>query len=690
VLAIAGAGVAGLLTGHDLFFHRLVLPSRAADRPGTRLLGEARAAFGRDDTASLGQALDLADQALRLDGDDAQAQAVYAQGAGFLAVRGAAAAPALARARELLAQAARREPAAPDTLKAAVAMALGGPTVALAQAAAALQARAQQGPLDEDAAVLLALAATARGDAPGATGWLDRAEAARPGSARLGYARGLVASRQGNDAAARGHFARALEKEPRHLSAALELAVLAERAGDLERAGALARSLLAPEARALAAPAERARARLVLAAVARRRPGTPEARLEATARELEAAVQEDPTSMPARLELARFLLRRGAADKAAALLAAPGPGGLADPEAVALQARAMVLSGRALDALNVVDAALARSPGAAPLTFVKGFIQEQLGKPAEAEALYRQAAAQAPGDWEPHLGLGRLALKGNDLARAAASLKLAGEKAPRQAEVQVGLGDLELAQKDVAAATGRYREALAADPGSAGARYGLARAALGRGDEAAAVAELERALALDPRLAPAALALAGIQWRRGDLAGARKAFEGAVALDPRGAAARARLGAVELESGRAEAAVSHLEAAVNLDGALGEARGWLGRALLARGDTVRAVEELRRALRLEPESADHHLWLGAALERANAPGEAEAEYRAALARDPRRVDGHERLAALSAAQGRCQDGIPELEKALKVAPRQQRLRVAIGDCHEKLGKHAEA
>jgi tetratricopeptide (TPR) repeat protein len=45
---------------------------------------------------------------------------------------------------------------------------------------------------------------------------------------------------------------------------------------------------------------------------------------------------------------------------------------------------------------------------------------------------------------------------------------------------------------------------------------------------------------------------------------------------------------------------------------------------------------------------------------------------------------------LRAAQGRCQDGIPELEKALKVAPRQQRLRVAVGDCLEKLGKHREA
>ncbi|HEU4384615.1 MAG TPA: tetratricopeptide repeat protein [Anaeromyxobacteraceae bacterium] len=689
LLAIAGAGTAGVLTGHGVFFHRL-LRSRGGERPGARLLAEAKAAFARDHAAGLNQALELADEALRLDPDDARAEAVYAQAAGFLTTRGVSPEATLARARQLAALAVKEDPASPDALKAAVAVALPGPADALKAAVAPLQAAAQKGPFDEDAAVLLALAALVRGDPAGAMGWLDKAEAARPGAARLAHLRGLTALRQGGDAAARDHFARALEKDPGHLSSALELGGIAERAGDLEKAEALARSLLAPEAKGLASPAERARAHLVLAAVARSRPGQPEARLEAAVRELEAAVQEDASCIPARLELARFLLRRGAADKAAALLAAAGPAGQADPQAVALQARALVLSGRALDAQNLVDAGLARSPGSAPLLYVKGFIREQLGKAAEAERLYRDAAAKAPDDWEPQLGLGRLALKAKDLDKAVAALKVAAEKGPRQGEVQVGLGDLELARKNGPAAEARYRQALALDPGSAQARYGLARVALARGDEAAAAAELDRALALDPQLAPALLSLATLQWGRGDLAGARKSLESTASLDPRNAVARARLGAVELESGHVEAALAHLEAAVNLDGALAEARSWLGRALLAKGEVARAVEELRMAVRLEPDSADHHLWLGTAYERANSPAEAEEEYRAAQARDPRRTDGYERVAALKAAQGRCQEGIPDLEKALKVAPRQQQLRVAVGDCLERLGKHTEA
>ena len=118
----------------------------------------------------------------------------------------------------------------------------------------------------------------------------------------------------------------------------------------------------------------------------------------------------------------------------------------------------------------------------------------------------REAAARAPGDWEPQLGLGRLALAARDLDKAAAALEVAAQKGPQQAEVQVGLGDLDLARKAGDAAVARYRQALVLDPGSARARYGLARGALARGDEKAALGELAQALALDPRLGPAARA----------------------------------------------------------------------------------------------------------------------------------------------------------------------------------------
>jgi hypothetical protein len=112
------------------------------------------------------------------------------------------------------AQAVKAEPAALDTLKAAVAMALGGPPDALARAAATLQARAQQGPFDEDAAVLLARRHGSRdpqGPRAGSTGPGGEAS-----SARLGYA-GLVALRQTTPPP--GPLRQGAGEEPRHLAA---------------------------------------------------------------------------------------------------------------------------------------------------------------------------------------------------------------------------------------------------------------------------------------------------------------------------------------------------------------------------------------------------------------------------------------------------------------------------------------
>ena len=101
-------------------------------------------------------------------------------------------------------------------------------------------------------------------------------------------------------------------------------------------------------------------------------------------------------------------------------------------------------------------------------------------------------------------------------------------------------------------------------------------------------------------------------------------------------------------------------------------------------------QALRRHVELEPAAAEHHLALGEALERSGALPEAIDSYRAASAADPRSPDGHERIANLYAANNRCDGAVPEYEKALALAPRVSRLKIALGDCKAKLGKHDDA
>lgn len=680
---VLGGGLAVGLTDYGIFFHRLIAGQVGPHRPGARLCDLARARAAEDTTAGAEAALGLARQAVALSAVDREAKGIFAQVAGWMARRTGVAPQDLDQARAWSAEIAQKSPEAGDTLKAALSLALaaGGPPPAGAkQAVERWLARA---PRDEDAVYLLGEAALAAGDPARAAALFQRLEQQHP-TARSAHARGLAAAAQGDVAAARARFEEALARDPHHLSSELELAVLAAATDpdDAERRAARALG----EKGALG-PRERARARQLRGELLARRPGADAAaRIAEAEKELEAAVKEDGSWLPARVAWARFLLRRNAPDRALAALQPALAGG--DAEVVDLQARALAATGRVLDALNALDAAAAR--GASPrLTFARGWVLELGGKRAEAEKLYAEAARD-PNYWEPHLALGRLELRDGQLEAASKEIRLAVEKAPAEPDAQAGLGELRFARGDLAGAAEAWRKALALDPFHASSRLGLGRVAMARGDAAAAAAELEQATTDDPRLAEAWMMLGTLRWRGGDLPGAAKALEAAAGADPRNAVARTRLGAVQLEQGQVDAAVASLTAASNVEVALAENRYWLGRALLAKGDAEQAGEELARAVQLDPSSAPSRLWLGAALERAGKLAEAADAYRAALDRDPKLVEAAERLALLYAKLDRYGDAAPLLEKAVQLAPREPRLRMELADCRMKLGQASQA
>jgi predicted Zn finger-like uncharacterized protein len=689
LVLVLGVGLGAGLTRHGVFFHK-ALRGRGSNRPAAMVLPQARAAIADDNFGSTRRALELAEQALRLDGDDPQAKGLYVQAVASLMRHGGAAATATSRAESYEKELAAHDAKEPDTVKARAALALATGSGVPPGVVPSLEKLARKHPPDEEALWLLGQAAAVRKDWKDAGRWYDALRTARPAAARGAHGLAAALAAQGDVAGARNLYEKALSQDPKHLSSGLELAFLAEKVGDATAAEAALRAALGPDAAALS-PIERARARLLLAGLLARRPGADgQSRLGDAERTFEEAVAEDPGYLPSRLAYARFLMRRGASDRAVGALQPAAATSGSDAEFAALYGRALAATGRVLDALNVVEGALAKSPSSARLLFAKGFVAEQRGKRDEARSLYERAAAADKADWEPHLALGNMALHGGELERAESELKLAAQKGPQEPEPHVGLGDWRLARGDSLGAEAEYREALALDPDHAGGHLGLARVLAARGAAAAARTELEKALKLDPRLAGAQVVLGELLWRAKDLEGARKAFQAAVSLEPQGVVARTRLGAVELELGQMDAAVTDLLAASNLDLSLADGHFWLGRALLAKGETNQAVEQFKRACELRPDSATYHLYFGMAQERANAPAEAADEYKLAIAKDPKSVDAYERLGQLYAVQNRCDEAVLQFEKALKVAPAVQRLRVALGECKQTMGKQSEA
>jgi tetratricopeptide (TPR) repeat protein len=684
VLLAVGAGAG--LTRHGFFFLKTFRRGDAARVAA--LLATARGELAKGDYPGERAALDAAAQAVTADPDERQAGALYAVAVASLELRHGAPQGALDRARAAADRLDKDDKASVPALTArlAVRLATGPGPETVPDETALEQASAKHAP-DADTVALLARAALARGDAAGAATQFTRLESIAPGTPRAGLGAGQAAMARRDAKAARGAFEKVLAKVPGHLPTRLELAALAEAAGDTAEAEAQLAWLFKDGAGERLAPAEKARAS-ILKGLLLARESSKGAEVE---KAFQAALDADPRLLDARLALARHRLRRG--DAVGAVTALDGVAGQAAtiPALAAVRIRALAAAGRALDASSLADQALGKTPGEPGLLLAKAAALEAAGKGDDARQLYKDAAARDPGAFEPRLALGRLALARRDLEQARVELTAAAEKGPREPAAQTALGDLAALGGDSAAAEKAYQAALGLEAGYVPAEIGLAKLALARGDERGARGRLERALAVDGRSVEGQVTYGTLCWKAHDLPAAEKAFQAAVDLSPRAALALSRLGAVKLERGAdLDGAVQRLTAATGEDPGLAEARLWLGRALLAKNETPGAIAMLRKAVDLDGKNPEHHLYLGAALERSGAFGEAVESYRASIEVDPRFADGYDRLGALLVSSSRWEDAAAAYQKAVAAAPKVSRYRLALADCKRQLGKNDEA
>ncbi|HEX9306057.1 MAG TPA: tetratricopeptide repeat protein [Anaeromyxobacter sp.] len=686
LLLVAALGAGAGLTSYGFFFVKVFRRGDVAKVPG--FLAEARTALARAEYPGDRAALDAASRAVAADADSSDAAALHAIVVAALEVRHGAPAEALEQARRAADRLETDEKGKLPAFAARLAVTLATtPGPATLQQETALEQASAKAPPDAEVFALLARAALERGDAPRAAALYARLETLQPGTPRAGHGAGLALLAGRDVAGAKAAFEKVLQATPGHLPSRLELAAIAEEAGDRVDAEAQLAGLLVDGADQKLAPAERARA-LALRGNLLSRAASRSAEADQV---LDAAVKADPRLVGARLALARHRLRRGDAAGAVTALEPLAAQAAALPAVAAIRIRALAAAGRALDASSLSDQALAKTPGDPALLLAKAAALDASGKADDAALLFRDAAARDPGAYEPRLALGRLALARRDLAQARLDLQAAAEKGPREPAAQAGLGELAAAEGDAAAAERAFQAALSIDPEYAPAEIGLAKLAIAKGDEAAARTRLGRALAIDPRNVEGHLAQGTLLWRVRDLAASEKELQAAVDLQPRNAVALLRLGAVKLERGEdVDGAVTRLTAATNEDPRLAEARQWLGRALLKKGETPSAIAMLRKAVELDPRNPEHHVHLGAALERSGGLAEAVEEYRAAAAADPRSADAHERLGLLFASNGRFEDAAAAFEKAIAAAPKVSRHRVALADCKAKLGRYDDA
>jgi tetratricopeptide (TPR) repeat protein len=204
-----------------------------------------------------------------------------------------------------------------------------------------------------------------------------------------------------------------------------------------------------------------------------------------------------------------------------------------------------------------LDASLAGEASA-----TTGQLEERLGRPAEALAAYRRAAASGVRTPTLLVATGRTqrALGQTDAARA--SLEAALAQAPQDPSALSELGALHLASGDAAQALPLLRDAHAADATDPIIchRYAEALSASGQPDAAAQLLEAPGAGPEDLRLA------ARIRSERGDLGAAKDALARALRVDPLDVSLHRQNAEVLTALGDREAAGAELQLVAGLEG----------------------------------------------------------------------------------------------------------------------------
>jgi tetratricopeptide (TPR) repeat protein len=262
----------------------------------------------------------------------------------------------------------------------------------------------------------------------------------------------------------------------------------------------------------------------------------------------------------------------------------------------------------------------------------------------EAIALFREAYALQPDNYNPLRDVGRILLLQGRAVEARAVLEVVARKLPRAPDVLVNLGVATMDSGDIAGALPNFQMAIVADPGFAPAHFNLGRAliALQRPDEA--IPALAEAARLQPQKAENISMLATAYASAKRLSEAAESFQRSLALSPDHPIANHNLGVVLQELNRPSEAIPYFERAIAREPNYADAHRGIGLALDTMGRRKEAVRHLEDAARIRPGSG---LYLRDIAQLAPEDDRPIAERRLDDAISDSRMPAHERVHLLA-------------------------------------------
>jgi tetratricopeptide (TPR) repeat protein len=290
---------------------------------------------------------------------------------------------------------------------------------------------------------------------------------------------------QGRPDEAARHFRLVLKAEPDNARAALGLARLAQRRGDLQEA-------LGYLQHAVASPLVRKAALTLRAEVYQQQGAAAAARIDLRAA---AGLPEDPRWPDPYVEEVEQLNRSVHARLTFGIQ--------------------LFQQGRLDEAVDVLESAAQDAPQASRVFVVLGEARLRLRDPVRAEQAFRRALALTPDAAEAHFQLGTALFVQDKVEAAERCFRRAVALKPAHALAHYDLGLCRLRQKDRDGAAAAFRAALRYRPGYADAHRNLGDVLAQQGKDAEALAHLEEAVRLAPEDEQARRLLAEVKARRG-------------------------------------------------------------------------------------------------------------------------------------------------------------------------------
>jgi serine/threonine-protein kinase len=149
------------------------------------------------------------------------------------------------------------------------------------------------------------------------------------------------------------------------------------------------------------------------------------------------------------------------------------------------------------------------------------------------------------------------------------------------------------------------------------------------------------------------------------------------------------LGSVYTATGRNAEAVSEIKQALQLSPNSDDGYIRLGRAYRATGQAEESIAALKKAVELNPYYWFNHNQLGSGYYHLGRNEDARREFQEQVAENPQNEDGYNNVAATFLQQAEWKKAIPELEKAIQIAPTTLEFS-NLATAHYQLGKYREA